>query len=244
MKKLTLTLLALFIFSSISGQTFSTGTITFPAPLNEYSVKIDVTPTFESDVQTFSLDPIKKQLLNIQGFQKDRSFIQKISSYPINVEIKTVKTFATTAPQLSLNPTPKIGTNLPAALDAGVVTIELNTSMLLLPKVPMRKSTFDARVGFFATQIDVFEEESQKSDTEIFAVRWKLEPKNAEDAAKQKRGELIEPKKPIVYYIDPATPIKWRKYIKQGIDDWQVALKMQVGKMLFVANIGQRITRR
>ena len=186
---------------------------------------IDVTPTFESDLQTFSLDPIKKQLLNIQGFQKDRSFIQKMSSYPINVEIKTVKTYATTAPQLSLNPTPRIGTNLPAGLDAGVVTIELNTSMLLLPKVPMRKRTFDARVGFFANQIDVFEEESQKSDTEIFAVRWKLEPKNADDAAKQKRGELIEPKKPIVYYIDPATPIKWRKFIKQGIDDWQVAFE-------------------
>lgn len=186
---------------------------------------IDMTPTFESDLQTFSLDPIKKQLLNIQAFQKDRSFIQKISSYPINVEIKTVKTYATTAPLLSLNPTPRIGTNLPAALDAGVVTIELNTSMLLLPKVPMRKRTFDARVGFFANQIDVFEEESQKSDTEIFAVRWKLEPKNADDAAKQKRGELIEPKKPIVYYIDPATPIKWRKFIKQGIDDWQVAFE-------------------
>ena len=95
---------------------------------------IDVTGTFESDLQTFSLDPIKKQLLNIQGFQKDRSFIQKISSFPINTEIRTVKTFATTAPQLSLNPTPKIGTNLPAALDAGVITLELNTSMILLPK--------------------------------------------------------------------------------------------------------------
>lgn len=167
-----------------------------------------------------------------------------MNSYPINVEIKTVKTYATTAPQLSLNPTPRIGTNLPAALDAGVVTIELNTSMLLLPKVPMRKRTFDARVGFFANQIDVFEEESQKSDTETFAVRWKLEPKNAEDAAKQKRGELIEPKKPIVYYIDPATPIKWRKFIKQGIDDWQVAFENAGWKMLFVANIGQRMTQR
>lgn len=186
---------------------------------------IDMTPTFESDLQTFSLDPIKKQLLNIQGFQKDRSFIQKISSYPINVEIKTVKTYNNIEPKLSLNPTPKIGTDLPAGLDAGVVTIELNTSMLLLPKVPMRKRTFDARVGYFANQVDVFEEESQKSDTETFAVRWKLEPKNAEDAAKQKRGELIEPKKPIVYYIDPATPIKWRKYIKQGIDDWQEAFE-------------------
>ena len=186
---------------------------------------IDVTGTFESDLQTFSLDPIKKQLLNIQGFQKDRSFIQKISSFPINTEIRTVKTFATTAPQLSLNPTPKIGTNLPAALDAGVITLELNTSMILLPKNPMRKRTFDARVGYFANEYELFEEESQKSDTEVFAVRWRLEPKSEEDAKRQKNGELIEPKKPIVYYIDPATPEKWKKFIKLGIDDWQVAFE-------------------
>ena len=186
---------------------------------------IDVTGTFESDLQTFSLDPIKKQLLNIQGFQKDRSFIQKISSFPINTEIRTVKTFATTAPQLSLNPTPKIGTNLPAALDAGVITLELNTSMILLPKKPMRKRTFDARVGYFANEYELFEEESQKSDTEVFAVRWRLEPKSEEDAKRQKNGELIEPKKPIVYYIDPATPEKWKKFIKLGIDDWQVAFE-------------------
>ncbi|WP_269684352.1 zinc-dependent metalloprotease [Flavobacterium lacustre] len=186
---------------------------------------IDVTGTFESDLQTFSLDPIKKQLLNIQGFQKDRSFIQKISSFPINTEIRTVKTFATTAPQLSLNPTPKIGTNLPAALDAGVITLELNTSMILLPKNPMRKRTFDARVGYFANEYELFEEESQKSDTEVFAVRWRLEPKSEEDAKRQKNGELIEPKKPIVYYIDPATPKKWKKFIKLGIDDWQVAFE-------------------
>lgn len=186
---------------------------------------IDITGTFESDLQTFSLDPIKKQLLNIQAFQKDKSFIQKISSYPINTEIRTVKTFATTAPQLSLNPTPKIGINLPAALDAGVITLELNTSMILLPKNPMRKRAFDARVGYFANEHEIFEEESQKSDTEVFAVRWRLEPKSDEDAQKQKKGELIEPKKPIVFYIDPATPEKWKKYIKLGIDDWQVAFE-------------------
>ena len=191
----------------------------------ETAYVIDMTPTFEADVQTFSLDPRKKQSLSIQAFQKDRSFIQKVSSYPINTEIQTVKTFATTPNLISLSPTPKIGTNLPSALDSGVLTVELNTSMIALPKVPMRKRTFDPRVGFFANQYDVFEEESQKSEKEVFAVRWRLEPKNAEDAAKQKNGELIEPAKPIVYYIDPATPEKWRKFIKAGIDDWQVAFE-------------------
>jgi len=186
---------------------------------------VDLATTFDADVQTFSLDPIKKQLLNIQTFQKDRSFISKVSSFPINTEIRSVKTFTTTPPKINTTPTPKIGVDLPSALDAGVVTVEMNTSMILLPKNPMRKREFDARVGYFANQYGVFEEESQKSDTKVFAVRWRLEPKSLEDAQKQKKGELIEPLKPIVYYIDPATPEKWKKFIKQGIDDWQIAFE-------------------
>jgi hypothetical protein len=192
---------------------------------NNAGYVIDLTNTFDADVQTFSLDPIKKQLLNIQTFQKDKSFISKISSYPINTEIRSVKTFTTTPPRINTIPTPQIGVNVPSALDAGVITVEINTSMILLPKNPMRKREFDARVGYFANRYDVFEEESQKSETKVFAVRWRLEPKSEEDTQKQKRGELIEPKKPIVYYIDPATPEKWKKFIKQGIDDWQVAFE-------------------
>ena len=186
---------------------------------------LDLTSTFDADVQTFSLDPIKKQMLNIVAFQKDKSFISKVSSFPINTEIRSVKTFTTTPPRISTSPTPQIGVNLPSALDAGVITMEMNTSMILLPKTPMRKREFDARVGYFANQFGVFEEDSQKSETSVFAVRWRLEPKSPEDAQKQKNGELIEPLKPIVYYIDPATPDKWKKYIKQGIDDWQVAFE-------------------
>ncbi len=89
----------------------------------------------------------------------------------------------------------------------------------------MRVRHFDPRVGYFSTRYGTFEEESQKADEEQIAVRWRLEPKNAADAQKQKRGELIEPAKPIIYYIDPATPTKWRKYLKQGVDDWQKAFE-------------------
>jgi hypothetical protein len=186
---------------------------------------IDMTPTFESDTQIFSLNSINKQMLSIQSFQKDKSFIQFVKSFPINTEIRSTKTFSTTAPQISRTPAPKIGIDFPAGLDAGVVTMEINTSFILLPENPMRKRAFDKRVGYFANGYDVFEEDSQKSDTEIFAVRWRLEPKNQEDAEKQKRGELIEPKKPIVYYLDPATPDKWKPFIKQGINDWQEAFE-------------------
>jgi hypothetical protein len=191
------------------------------------SYVIDVTSTFDADLQTFSLPPIDKQLLNIMAFQKDRSYIQRIKAYPINVEVRTVKTFSTTPPRINISPVPmpQIGINFPAGYDAGAVTIEMNTSFLLLPKVPMRKRIFDARVGYFANRVGVFGEESHKSDEDVFAVRWRLEPKNAADAELQKKGQAIEPKKPIVYYIDPATPELWKKAIKQGIDDWKPAFE-------------------
>lgn len=186
---------------------------------------IEVTDFFKGDNQVFSLGSIDKQFLKITALQADRSYIQHIRSYPLNTEIRTVKTFGVIPPTVSLMPIPQIGQYLPASRDAGVVTMEFNTSIILLPKVPMRKRFFDQRVGYFANQYDVFGEESLKSDEEVFAVRWRLEPKSKEDAERQKRGEAIEPKKPIVYYIDPATPKKWQKYLKLGIDDWQAAFE-------------------
>ena len=186
---------------------------------------IEVTDFFNADNQVFSLGSIEKQIHKLAAFKKEASFIEKISTYPINTEIRTVKTFAVVPPVISISPTPTIGSYLPSGLDAGVVTLEMNTSLILLPRKPMRKRLFDSRVGYFANQYSIFGEESQRSDTEVFAVRWRLEPKNSEDAKKQKNGELIEPKKPIVYYIDPATPEKWRKYLKAGVDDWQVAFE-------------------
>ncbi len=186
---------------------------------------IDVTDFFNADNQVFSLNSINKQLLKLATFKKEASFIEKMSAFPINTEIRTIKTFSVIAPMLSTSPTPSIGQYLPSGLDAGVVTFEMNTSLILLPKQPMRKRYFDSRVGYFANQYAVFGEESQRSDSEVFAVRWRLEPKNADDAKRQKNGELIEPKKPIIYYIDPATPEKWRKSLKAGVDDWQIAFE-------------------
>lgn len=186
---------------------------------------IEVTDFFNADNQTFSLSPVVKQIHKLAAFKKEASFIEKMSAYPINTEIRTIKTFAVVPPVLTVTPAPSIGQYFPSGADAGVVTMELNTSLILLPKTPMRKRIFDNRVGFFANQYAIFGEESQKSDNEVFAVRWRLEPKNAADAARQKNGELIEPKKPIIYYIDPATPEKWRKALKAGVDDWQVAFE-------------------
>lgn len=186
---------------------------------------VEVDGLFSGDNQAFSLDPIAKQRNNLTSLKSDRSYVDTVLTFPLNTEIKTVKTFGVTTPSARRSPTPQVGRYLPAGRDAGVVTMEFNTSLIMLPKVPMRKRHFDARVGFFANQYEVFGEESQKADTDVFAVRWRLEPKNAADARRQANGELIEPKKPIVYYVDPATPDKWKKYIKMGVDDWAVAFE-------------------
>ncbi|HCW08599.1 MAG TPA: zinc-dependent metalloprotease [Cytophagales bacterium] len=199
------------------------------------SVVINVTDFFKGDNQIIALDPSTKRVYNLTNLQSDRSYIQNMKSFPINTEVRMVKTYTSVLPPPSMMPSPFPNIVLPAGASAGVVTLEINSSMIILPKTPARKRLFDNRVGFFATGYTVFGEESQRSETEVFAVRWKLEPKSAEDIERMKKGELIEPKKPIVYYIDPATPVKWRSYLKQGIEDWQKAFEQAGWKNAILA---------
>ncbi len=188
------------------------------------SVIINVTEFFKSDNQLISLDPQTKRRFNLTNLQNDRSYIQRIKSFPINTEVRMVKTFTSVLPPPSNPSAPQQTVVLPAGGSTGVVTVELNASMILLPKTPYRKRLFDPRVGYFANGYTTYGEESQKSETEVFAVRWRLEPKPA-DIEKMKRGELVEPQKPIVFYIDPATPVQWRNYLKLGVEDWQKAFE-------------------
>lgn len=191
------------------------------------SVVINVTDYFKGDQQLISLDPSAKRRFSLGNIQTDRSYIQSIRTFPINTEVRMVKTFASQLPPAtspSSPPNPQTPVQLPAGANSGFVTLELNASMIMLPKVPARKRLFDPRVGYFANGYTVYGEASQKAETEIFAVRWRLEPR-VEDIPSMKRGELVEPKKPIVFYIDPATPLQWRKYLKAGIEDWQKAFE-------------------
>lgn len=183
---------------------------------------IEVTDFFKGDNQIVSINPAIKRSLSLSSLAGDRSYVESIKSFPMNTEIRTVKTF-TSSPSPSFGP-PGIpgGTTFPAAFEAGAVTIELNTSFVKLPDNKINRRMFDSRVGYFADNVVTFGENSQKSEEETFAVRWRLEPK-PEDRQKYLNGELVEPAKPIVYYIDPATPKAWRKYLIQGINDWQAA---------------------
>ncbi|TDH21314.1 DUF5117 domain-containing protein [Segetibacter sp. 3557_3] len=188
------------------------------------SAIIDVTDFFKGDNQVVGLDANAKRQYSLTALASDRSYIDKISTFPINTEIRTVKTYNASASSPFALPSPSPSTSLPAASAAGAVTLELNTSMQLLPAQPMSRRTYDPRVGFFADRFVEYNDNQQNVDNTIFAIRWRLEPK-AEDVEKYLRGELVEPKKPIVYYIDPATPRKWRPFLIQGINDWQAAFE-------------------
>jgi hypothetical protein len=184
---------------------------------------IDVTNFFSGDNQVISIDPFGKRALNLANLAPERSYIKDINSYPVNIEVKTVKTY-NAMPNFGGGSGVIISSGLPGAFAAGAVTFEMNTSFILLPKEPMTKRRFDPRVGYFADNYTVFSDNQQKVQDDIFIVRWRLEPKD-EDIEKWKRGELVEPKKPIVYYIDPATPKQWRPYLIEGINDWQKAFE-------------------
>jgi hypothetical protein len=136
--------------------------------------------------------------------------IESIHAYPINVEVA-----------LSKN---GISKPVPNGSPAGPYSLETHTSFILLPKVPMQRRYFDPRVGYFADYYYPYSDDQQKVAVRQFILHWRLEPR-AEDQEKWKQGQLVEPQNPIVFYIDPATPKQWRKYLIMGINDWQKAFE-------------------
>ena len=193
------------------------------------TTRIKANSLFEGDLQIFSLDSRTKKQYNLAGIKNDASFIQSIRTYPINTEVTVTKTYGYNQPMPSGAPGaapggPSRSTSLPAGRETGVVTIVLNTSIILLPEVPMQQRWFDPRVGYFAGGYTHFSDEQQGVEQIRYITRWRLEAR-PEDVEKQKRGELVEPVKPIVYYIDPATPKQWRPYLIAGVNDWQKAFE-------------------
>lgn len=181
---------------------------------------IDATALFSTDVAAIGFPSRSRTRYKISRLDAARSYIDRISSYPQNIEIRHVKTYVASA--------------APSNADVGSISLELSNSMILLPKVPMQRRYFDARVGWFARSQTDYGLDVQKSKTVTYLDRWRLEVKD-EDLDKFRRGELVEPKKQIVYYIDRATPEKWVPYIKQGIEDWQVAFEAAGFKNAIIA---------
>ena len=171
---------------------------------------IKASDLFSKDVKALGMPDSYRKRYKVTRLDSDKSFIESIKSYPLNIEARHVKTYIASAP--------------PSNSSLGTISVEINNSMILLPENPMKRRYFDKRVGWFKRDQVDYGLEDQKTKTVSFLDRWRLEVKD-EDVAKFKRGELVVPKKQIVYYIDRATPKKWVPYIKQGIEDWQVAFE-------------------
>ena len=199
--------------------------VLYTFPIKAFSVDstatvIEVTDLFNKDVKALGLPASSRKRYKVTRLESEKSFIENIKSYPKNIEARHVKTYA--------------ASEAPSNSSTGTISIEINNSMVLLPDNLMKRRYFDERVGWFARgQVD-YGLGDQRSKELTFLDRWRLEVKD-EDLEKFKAGELVEPKKQIVYYVDRATPEKWRKYIKQGIEDWQVAFEAAGFKNAIIA---------
>lgn len=175
--------------------------------------KVKVTSFFNEDNAALGLNSYTKNSMGLAALLPNLSYIESIKTFPLNTEVRTVKTW--------MSPSPRTH----AAGATGKVTLGLNVSFVLLPKVPMQRRFFDPRVGYFTDWFNEYSDGQQRVKGKQFITRWRLEPKDSADAERMKRGELVEPKKPIVYYIDPATPKQWRPYLIAGVNDWQKAFE-------------------
>lgn len=180
---------------------------------------IEVTKFLSGDVKLFSgLNADMRKTYKVSKLDDSRSFIPSAKSFPLNIEVKQDFTFEAAEP--------------PSNSETGAISLLMNQSMVLLPKVPMQPRIDDYRVGYFNFKQLDYGSEALKADEKAYIRRWKLVPK---DVAAYRRGELVEPVKPIVYYLDPATPEKLRPYIRAGVEQWQQAFETAGFKNAIIA---------
>lgn len=200
------------IYRSLKNNNFEPVVMTFPIAAynaDTTGVVFDVTPLFTSDVGMIGpLRDSERKNFGIRALDGKRSMVSYMKSFPKNVEVRHILTFN--------------GTKLPDNQLTQSLSIEMNQSFIELPEEQWQPRYYDERVGYFSIQQTDYSADEQKAFSKRYITRWRLEPK---DWDAYNRGELVEPVKPIVYYIDPATPEKWRPYIKQGVNDWQKAFE-------------------
>ena len=186
------------------------------------SAVIDVTRLFTTEVTEFSA----RTRLRARGFDASRSFVEKTKSFPTNIEIEVSQTY-TSPPDmtpgggaaLQADPNPfaqgmRPGTN---------ATIVMHYSMVKLPENPMMPRLYDERVGYFTVRKMDYGIDEHRSPQRRYITRWRLEKKDP-------NAELSEPVKPIVYYVDPATPTKWVSWIKRELKTGNRPLKQRVSR--------------
>jgi hypothetical protein len=168
---------------------------------------IDVTQLFTTEVPEFSV----RGRIGGRGFDANRTFLEKVTSFPENINVEVLQTFTGATDAAA-------GGGRGAGMQGPSATVLTHYSMVKLPETPMMPRLFDERVGYFTRAVVDYGTEEHRAQQKRFITRWRLEKKDP-------NAEISEPIKPIVYYVDPATPAKWVPYVKQGIEDWQVAFE-------------------
>ena len=174
---------------------------------------IDVTSLFNTEVPEFSA----RSRLQARGFARDRSFVEDVTAFPANIEVRTTHTYTVPPPSSAQQNRPRTPSRR-RGMRPGSATVLLHYSMVKLPDEPMQPRLFDERVGYFSVRQIDYGRDEHRSPRRRYITRWRLE-KQDPDAA------LSDPVKPITYWIDPATPTKWVPYIKQGVEAWQPAFE-------------------
>lgn len=169
---------------------------------------IDVTDMYLGDSPTFTMPRATRTRLAVRSYDRDRSWLEWARSFPINVELRVVQTYA--------------ADQAPSVARGGAVSFEVNHSMVLLPAEPMQPRLYDERVGFISTGQTNYSSDFQGVRPDRYIVRYRLEPS---DTAAFLRGELVDPVNPWVWYIDPATPPEWIPYFEAGILEWNAAFE-------------------
>jgi Met-zincin/Domain of unknown function (DUF5117)/Domain of unknown function (DUF5118) len=187
------------------------------------SVVIDVTSLFTSEVTEFSA----RSRLRARGFDSSRSFVERVVSFPENIEVEATHTF-TNPPEMPSPNAPPPNPFLGAGMGAGSASVVMHFSMVKLPEKPMTPRLFDERVGYFSVRQTDYGKDEHRAPQRRYITRWRLEKKDPNAA-------ISEPVKPIVYYVDPATPAKWVSYVRKGIEDWQPAFEAAGFKNAIIA---------
>jgi Met-zincin/Domain of unknown function (DUF5117)/Domain of unknown function (DUF5118) len=182
------------------------------------AVVIEVSDLYATDVPMMGLQASRRKTYGVRRLDAKRSFVESAHSYPRNIEVRSVLTYD--------------ATQVPSNASTGTISLEMAHSMILLPEDPMQPRLWDDRVGFFSLSQNDYGRDEQKTPVRRYITRWRLEPS---DSAAWARGELVEPVKPIIYYIDSATPEKWRPYLRAGVEDWQVAFEAAGFKNAIIA---------
>jgi hypothetical protein len=130
-----------------------------------------------------------------------RSFIERVAAFPENIEVEATLTYAVPAQQPGQGaPAPTPGPFGQGGAQPGAASVLMHWSMVRLPVTPMKPRLHDERVGFFSIRQQDYGRPDQRAATRRYITRWRLE------CSERRVDSLCYPVKPIVYYVDPATP--------------------------------------